>query len=227
MNRLEQMLMPLWVKPPQWIGRLYPNTIWQVPDIEQSIYLTFDDGPTPHVTEWVLEKLEQYQAKATFFCIGKHAALYPQLLEQVLSAGHSVGNHTYHHLNGWDTSVLKYAQDIQDCADFVPSTLFRPPYGKITRSQIRYLIENPSVCKQTIPPKIVMWTVISADWNKELPWQRCLDNVIQNINLRPNPYSPIVVFHDSLKAFGNLQQILPRILEYYAQNNFAFKALYF
>lgn len=225
MNRFERWLMPFWVKTPPFARMFYPDLLWQMPDAGPCLYLTFDDGPTPGITPWVLEQLAQYGAKATFFCLGRQAEQYPDILQQTLELGHSVGNHSYSHLNGWKTPLAAYMHDITNCARLVPSTLFRPPYGAITPAQVKFLLQNPQVCLQDVPPHIVMWSVVSADWNRDLPWQQCYRHVVQNISVKPLAYSPVVVFHDSEKAFKNLKEILPRILEHYAGLGFAFKAI--
>lgn len=225
MNRFERWLMPLWVKTPPFAHMLYPDVLWQMPNAEPCLYLTFDDGPTPGITPWVLQQLDAYQAKATFFCLGRQAEKYPAILHQTLELEHSVGNHSYNHLNGWKTPLAAYMQDIANCARLVPSALFRPPYGAITPAQVKYLLQNPQVCRQNMPPRIVMWSVVSADWNRDLPWQQCYRHVVQNVSVKPSDLSPVVVFHDSEKAFPNLKEILPRIMEYYARLGFAFKAI--
>ncbi|QQS28589.1 MAG: polysaccharide deacetylase family protein [Sphingobacteriales bacterium] len=225
MNLFERLLMPYWVAPPKFLTGLYPKLIWEIPDPEPSLYLTFDDGPTPEVTEWVLEKLDDYGAKSSFFCIGSKAKQHPEILEQVIKAGHSVGNHTHHHLHGWKTPLNEYIDDIRQCAEHVPSSLFRPPYGKITRAQTNYLLQNPEVFGTNQSTKIVMWSIVSADWMNQLPWQTCFKHVVSNVSLNSKPFSPVIVFHDSQKALYNLREVLPRILDYYHQKNFCFKAI--
>jgi len=217
--------MPYWVKTPAWVMRWLPQLVWQMPDKNRSIYLTFDDGPTPDVTDWVIHQLAAYHAKATFFCLGKQAVLHPQLLHAVQQAGHSIGNHTFHHLNGWKTPLPQYAQDVALCAEVVKSGLFRPPYGKITPAQANYLLQNPQLFYQNQSPRIIMWSVVSADWNNQLHWKKCLENVTKNVSLTASPYSPILVFHDSEKAAQNLKQVLPVVLEFYTQKGFTFKAI--
>lgn len=217
--------MPLWVKTPPFARLIYPNLVWQIPDEENSLYLTFDDGPTPDITDWVLYQLEQYRAKATFFCLGEQAEQYPELLQKTISLGHSVGNHTFSHVRGWQTPLLQYAEEVAACAALVPSGLFRPPYGSITPKQARYLLQHPHICKLTQAPRIIMWSAISADWKKALPWQVCLNNVLKNVPTRASKNSPIVVFHDSVNAFKNLKEVLPRVLAHYADKGMVFKSI--
>lgn len=205
--------------------RWLPQAVWQMPDNNQSVYLTFDDGPTPDVTDWVIDQLAPYQAKATFFCMGKQAVLHPQLLQAVQQAGHSIGNHTYHHLNGWKTPLPQYAQDIARCAEVVQSGLFRPPYGKITLAQANYLLQHPQLLHPSQSPQIIMWSVVSADWDSQLHWKQCLENITKHVSLTASPYSPILVFHDSEKAAQNLKQLLPAVLDYFAYKKFAFNAI--
>ena len=178
---------------------LIPDSTWKIDDSE-GVYLTFDDGPTPGVTEWILSTLEKYDAKATFFVLGKNAELYPDLYQKILDAGHKIGNHTYSHQKGWRMSLERYLEDI-DCADdLLKSELFRPPYARVTPSQMR------AVAKRF---KIVMWSIVSHDYNRHLSPQRVLRNVLDEIE----PGS-IVVFHDSDKAFYNMSYALTRTLEF-------------
>ena len=187
---------------------LIPDSTWKIDDAE-GVYLTFDDGPTPGVTEWVLSTLEKYDAKATFFVLGKNAELYPDLYQQILDAGHKIGNHTYSHQKGWRMSLERYLEDI-DCADdLLKSELFRPPYARVTPSQMR------AVAKRF---KIVMWSIVSHDYNRHLSPQRVLRNVLDEIG----PGS-IVVFHDSDKAFYNMSYALTRTLEYVKQKGWKCK----
>lgn len=187
---------------------LIPDSTWKIDDAE-GVYLTFDDGPTPGVTEWILSTLEKYDAKATFFVLGKNAELYPDLYQQILDAGHKIGNHTYSHQKGWRMSLERYLEDI-DCADdLLKSELFRPPYARVTPSQMR------AVAKRF---KIVMWSIVSHDYNRHLSPQRVLRNVLDEIE----PGS-IVVFHDSDKAFYNMSYALTRTLEYVKQKGWKCK----
>ncbi len=178
---------------------MIPDSTWSINDPD-GVYLTFDDGPTPGVTEWILSTLEKYDAKATFFVLGKNAELYPDLYQKILAAGHKIGNHTYSHQKGWVMSLERYLEDI-DCADdIVHSDLFRPPYARVTPAQMR------AVAKRF---KIVMWSIVSRDYNRHLSPRRVLHNVLDRIE----PGS-IVVFHDSDKAFRNMSYALTRTLEH-------------
>jgi len=197
----------LFVKTPVLVMRLFPELIWHFSsrekEQEDNIYLTFDDGPTPEVTPWVLDCLKQYNAKGTFFCLGRNVDKYPELYQQILNEGHAVGNHTYSHLRGSKTSNSEYFNDVQLASHNIESTLFRPPYGRFNKTQINELQKDYS---------IVMWDVLSQDYDQSISPQKCLDNV--NANIRPGS---IVVFHDSFKAKKNLYYALPQVLEKYSE----------
>ena len=189
---------------------MIPDSTWKIDD-PNGVFLTFDDGPTPGVTEWILATLAKYDAKATFFVLGKNVELYPDLYQKILDAGHKVGNHTYSHQKGWFMPLERYIEDI-DCADdLVKSDLFRPPYARVTPSQMRAVAERY---------KIVMWSIVSHDYNRRLSPQRVLRNVLGHIE----PGS-IVVFHDSDKAFRNMSYALTRTLEFTKQKNWKCKIL--
>ena len=187
------------IKPPKFVRRLMPDLIWEIED-EQGVFLTFDDGPTPGVTEWILAMLERYDAKATFFVLGKNVEMYPDLYQKILDAGHKVGNHTYSHQKGWAMSLERYLEDIDFAGDIVHSELFRPPYARVTPAQMK------AVAKRY---KVVMWDIVSRDYNRALSPESCLRNVTKY--LAPGS---IVVFHDSEKAFKNMSYALPRTLEF-------------
>lgn len=206
------------VTTPPLLRRLYPaSLIWNMPRTEQTIYLTFDDGPIPEITPWVLETLEQYDARATFFCIGDNVRKHPSIYERILEKGHAVGNHTFNHLNGWKTPDAAYLENIRQCAGLVESNLFRPPYGRIRRSQIRKLRHLGPETTQ-----IIMWDVLSGDFDRKLSPEGCLRNVIKHAR-----NGSIVVFHDSLKAESRLRYTLPRALQFWKEKNFQFKKLTF
>ncbi|OYX86267.1 MAG: polysaccharide deacetylase family protein [Flavobacteriales bacterium 32-34-25] len=211
-----------WVKTNRFIKKLFSNYIWDIPNNENKIYLTFDDGPTPEITQWVLNQLEQYNAKATFFCIGKNIAAHPEIFSQIIEKGHSIGNHTYNHLNGWKTTTDEYLENIETCEttisnlnseiSILKSKIFRPPYGKIKLAQAKKLRQKGY--------KIIMWDVLSADFDQSITKEECLNNVLSNTKS-----GSIIVFHDSLKAFKNLEYTLPKVLQHLTENNFSFETI--
>jgi len=200
------------VKTPSVIQKLFPNFHWKVPTGDAPvIYFTFDDGPIPQITPWILEQLEAFNAKATFFCVGNNARRYPGLMTETIAAGHSVGNHTMHHLDGWKSDNMPYFHDVRHCALQVKSSLFRPPYGRLKPAQAQFLTRHYEV---------VMWDVLSGDFDSELTGEDCFQNVVRNA--RPGS---IVVFHDNLKAEEKVREILPRLLQHYADLGYSFDAL--
>ncbi len=200
------------VKTPRVIQKLFPNFHWTAPSTAApTLYFTFDDGPIPEVTPWVIEQLAAFNAKATFFCVGDNARKYPELMRATLAAGHSVGNHTMHHLDGWKTENMPYFHDIRHCSNEVRSSLFRPPYGRIKPSQAQFLQRHYQV---------VMWDVLSGDFDPNLTAEDCFQNVVRNATA-----GSIIVFHDSLKAEDKLRNILPRLLAHYAALGYRFEAL--
>lgn len=245
-----------WIKTNKLIKRLFSNQVWDIPNTEKKIYLTFDDGPTPEVTPWVLSVLKQHEIKATFFCIGDNIRKHPELFQKVLSEGHRIGNHTYNHLQGWKTSDKVYLENIKKCeeeirlqmtynkwqkADDIQKTaetilekkdstitknqkaatynlqsancgLFRPPYGKIRPSESAQLRKKGY--------KIIMWDVLSADFDIRIAPEKCLDNVIKNTT-----QGSVIVFHDSRKAFKNLEYALPKTIEILKENGFLFDTI--
>jgi peptidoglycan/xylan/chitin deacetylase (PgdA/CDA1 family) len=199
------------VKTPNFIQSLFPNFIWKIPSNEKVIYLTFDDGPIPEVTPWVLETLKKFNAKATFFCVGENVKEHAEVFQEVLSQGHSVGNHTYNHLNGWATDNIPYFHNVRHCANLVKSSLFRPPYGRLMPKQAQFLQRHY---------RIIMWDVLSGDFDPKITQEQCL----YNVKLKTRPGS-IVVFHDSLKSFEKLQFVLPKVLQYFSEKGYRFEAL--
>jgi peptidoglycan/xylan/chitin deacetylase (PgdA/CDA1 family) len=208
--------MKYFVKTPWWLMKIYPNRLWNVDTEEKIIYLSFDDGPHPVATPFVLDELNKYSAKATFFCLGKNVVDYPVIYQRILEEGHSTGNHTQNHLNGWKTTTHDYLADISEAAVNINSDLFRPPYGKIKRLQAK------GICKAMNNKfaKIVMWDVLSGDFDESLSKENCLENVIN----KTKPGS-IIVFHDSQKAFPRLEYTLPLFLQLFAGEGFTFKSL--
>ena len=176
---------------------LYPNVIWSIEDSE-GIYLTFDDGPTPGVTEWILHTLDRYEAKATFFVLGKNVELYPDLYQMILDRGHKVGNHTYSHQKGWGMDTERYIEDVDLAADMVHTELFRPPYARITRTQLRAVAQRF---------RVVMWSVLSRDYNTHLSPKSCLRGTINGLR-----GGDIISLHDSAKSFRNTSYVLPALL---------------
>ena len=207
-----------WIKTHWLIKKLFSNYVWDIPNNENKVYLTFDDGPTPEITEWTLNQLKEYNAKATFFCIGDNIRKYPEIFHKVTADGHSIGNHTYNHLNGWNTSTHDYIENtkLHETEHCKFSTehcqLFRPPYGKIKPSQSKTL--------RKLGYKIIMWDVISYDFDQTISKEQCLENVLKNVQS-----GSIIVFHDSKKAFQNLEYVLPRTLEFLKEKGFVFEKL--
>ncbi|MCS6990307.1 MAG: polysaccharide deacetylase family protein [Chitinophagales bacterium] len=199
------------VKTPSLVQRLYPCWLWRMPGPQRIIYLTFDDGPTPHLTDEVLCWLSKYNARATFFLVGDNVSRYPHLKQRIAAGGHSLGNHTYHHLNGWLTPTQVYLNDIALCNKLVSGTLFRPPYGLLTRQQSRLAARNY---------RIIMWDVLSGDFDTSISREKCLHNVLQHVSA-----GSIVVFHDSMKAADRMLYVLPRVLDHYATLNYRFEAI--
>ena len=186
---------------------LFPYLVWSIPS-EDTVYLTFDDGPIPEVTPWVLEQLEQYKAKATFFCVGDNVRRNPDLYDSIIKSGHAIGNHTMHHLNGWKTSDEQYITNVKECSSYVTSNLFRPPYGKIRFSQSKILRRKYT---------IIMWDVLSRDYDDSYTGDECF--TIVKRKTRPGS---IVVFHDSLKAESRMRIALPKTLEYLSSQGYRF-----
>jgi peptidoglycan/xylan/chitin deacetylase (PgdA/CDA1 family) len=212
-----------WIKTNSLIKRIFSNYIWDIPNIENKIYLTFDDGPTPEITEWVLEVLKEHQIKATFFCIGKNIQKHPAIFNKVIDNGHAIGNHTFDHLNGWSTVTEDYIDNVRMCQTISDTyqncklntencKLFRPPYGKIKTTQSKKL--------RQLGYKIIMWDVLSADFDQSISSEKCLENVIKNIKS-----GSVIVFHDSVKAFQNLEYALPRAIETLKQKGFEFDVI--
>lgn len=190
---------------------IFPFITWRIKTKEKILYLSFDDGPIPEVTPWVLEELNKFHAKATFFCIGDNVIKHPDIYNFLIANGHSIGNHTFTHLNGWKTSNTKYLEDVNQAKQVIASNLFRPPYGKIKLSMIKPLRKEF---------KIVMWDVLSYDFDRSLDGKGCFENVRRNAR-----EGSIIVFHDSLKANDRLRIALPEVLKYYTDKGFTFEKL--
>ncbi len=201
-------------KTPWLIKKLYPEYIWDIKVTEKILFLTFDDGPHPEATPFVLEQLKKYNAKATFFCIGKNVLEHFEIYKHLITEGHKPANHTYTHLNGWITKDDEYLNDVYKASNIIDSNLFRPPYGKATKFQLRAL-KN-----ERFQLKTIMWDVLSGDFDEKITGENCYLNVINNTRS-----GSIIVFHDSLKALPRLQYALPRILEYFSERKFQFNII--
>lgn len=202
------------VKTPWWLKKLYPQLIWNTKPGARCIYLTFDDGPIPIVTPFVLNILKKYNARATFFCIGDNVSKHPDVFAEVKKAGHAIGNHTYNHLRGWATDSQTYLENYLKADAILDTPLFRPPYGRIKRKQIKML-------KQARPDiQIIMWDVLSGDFDMALNRNESLNYVLKNA-----ADGSIVLFHDSLKAFHKLEYVLPLVLEHFTKQGYTFAAL--
>lgn len=202
------------IKTPWWLKKLYPGCLWDMAAEAKTLYLTFDDGPHPAITPFVLEELKRYNAKATFFCIGDHVMKYPELYCRYIQEGHAVGNHTQNHINGWKTDDITYLKDVENAAVHIQSDLFRPPYGRITRQQIRKLC-NGSVADRSLI--IVMWNILAGDWVPDLSPEKCYQRMKSKIT-----DGDIVVLHESEKAWDRMRYCLPRLLEYYSRLGYQF-----
>lgn len=202
------------VKTPWLLKKLYPGCVWKIDTEEKTLYLTFDDGPHPEVTPFILGELKKYKAFATFFCIGNNVKKYPEHYKDIIEDGHRIANHTFDHLNGWKTSDNIYLENIAKAAGIIDSNLFRPPYGRITKFQLEALKGN------RLNLRTIMWSVLSGDFEEKLSEENCYLNVINN----SGPGS-IIVFHDSKKAFARLKYALPRMLEYFSLAGYQFKAI--
>jgi peptidoglycan/xylan/chitin deacetylase (PgdA/CDA1 family) len=220
-------------KTPRIIQQIFKNYTWRFSSDKKEIFLTFDDGPTPEITEFVLSKLKKHNAKATFFCIGKNIQSHPEIFKKIIAKKHVVGNHTQNHLNGWKHKKTNYLENVVSCENVISSTstslstgsveksansktqnskLFRPPYGKIKKLQGKEILKKGYT--------IIMWDVLSADFDTSISKEKCLENVLKNTT-----NGSIVVFHDSKKAADKLTYVLPKVLEYFSEKGFVFKAI--
>jgi peptidoglycan/xylan/chitin deacetylase (PgdA/CDA1 family) len=201
-------------KTPGIFTKLFKDRTWRIDTDEKNLYLTFDDGPHPEATSFVLDELKKFNGKATFFCVGKNVKENFTTYERIIAEGHKVANHTYNHLNGWKTDDKKYVEDIVKAAKIIDSNLFRPPYGRITKFQLK------AISGDKLHLKTIMWDVLSGDFDPSVTGENCYLNVVNNAK----PGS-IVVFHDSAKSFATLQYALPRILKYYSEKEYHFPVL--
>lgn len=203
--------MKLKIQPPALLRLLYPGAIWRLDRRQKRVYLTFDDGPTPVVTSWVLDLLECENIRATFFCLGKNVDAAPDLYQQLIERGHRIGNHSQHHYRAFKTHPHIYVSDVEEASKKVQSNLFRPPYGQLRLSAFRVLRKKY---------KVVFWDVLSEDYNPAISPQRVIDNVIGNVR-----NGSIVVFHDSAKAFPRLKIALPEIIRNLKARGYAFDVI--
>lgn len=212
--------MSFWVKTNNIVKRIFYNQVWDIPNTQNTVYLTFDDGPTPEITEWVLAILDHHNIPATFFCIGNNIDKHPDIFNKVIAHGHRIGNHTYNHLKGWKTKNDDYIRNTKACEEAITkhtqgkinTRLFRPPYGKIKPIQSRLLRKQGY--------QIIMWDVISMDYDKTVTPEECIQNVIRNTR-----QGSIIVFHDSQKAFQNLEYVLPKAIQGLKERGFRFDVL--
>lgn len=201
---------------------MFPNYVWDMNTVEKVLYLTFDDGPTPDITDWTLNTLNQYGAKATFFCIGNNIEKHPSIFKNIQDEGHTVGNHTYNHVKGWKTKTEAYIDEVLKTQKIIDSTfgnqqsgmlkLFRPPYGQITTEQGKTL--------RNLGYKIIMWDVLAFDWEDSISSEQCYQNLISNATA-----GSIIVLHDSVKASKHLHYALPRVLDFFSEKGFEFRRI--
>ena len=199
------------VRPLFLLKSIYPELIWRKDSATKNIYLTFDDGPIPEVTPWVLNCLKEKQIKATFFCVGDNIKSNPELFQRIINEGHQIGNHTMNHLKGWDTNAKIYLDNIQECQTFTGTKLFRPPYGRATKKQLKKIKQNY---------QIIMWDVLTGDYNPLITPEQCLDNTIKY-----SRNGSILVFHDNIKAIPNLKYALPKAIDALLARGYIFSLL--
>ena len=199
------------IRPPFALRKIYPQLVWRVPTREPSVFLTFDDGPIPVLTPFILDTLKAHQIKATFFCVGENTLKYPELFQRIQTEGHRIGNHSHNHLNGWKTPNTNYFQNVEKANVHIQSNLFRPPYGRIRHSQIEQLKKHY---------QLIMWDVLSYDYHPKVTPEQCLNNV-----LRKTRNGSILVFHDNLKAQRNVEYALPKAIQLLHQRGFNFQTL--
>ena len=203
------------IKTPWLVKQIFRQYTWNFPRTDHAVYLTFDDGPHPVITPWVLDQLKTYNAQATFFCVGENVAKYPDVYQRIQTEGHAIGNHSQHHPNGWESPTEAYLADVHEAATHITSHLFRPPYGRIKKEQakgVKALLGSAT--------KIIMWDVLSCDFDPSFSKVQCLKNVLNHARA-----GSIIVFHDSEKAAPNMQYILPVVLEQLAKKGYAFKRI--
>ncbi len=195
---------------PKVVQKLFPGFVWRIEDAEQTVYLTFDDGPSQH-TPWILDLLDRWNAKATFFCVGRQVERYPHYVEEIRKRGHAIGNHSYSHPSGWTTDDTSYLMDVKRAQQLLQTNLFRPPYGKLKPRQAQYLLRHY---------KIIMWDVMSGDFDPHVDADQCAKNVLDHAKS-----GSIIVFHDSPKAWSNLSAALPLVLQSLHERQMAMEAI--
>ena len=206
--------MYYFVKTPFWLSWIYPKRIWRINTREKKLYLSFDDGPHPRITPLVLDLLKAHEAKASFFCIGNNVEKYPEVYARIIEEGHTVGNHTQNHLNGWKTEDETYFNNITSASRWIDSKLFRPPYGRMT------LFQEKLISKKPLQFKTIMWTILSGDFDMELDWNDCHKNIERNLCK-----GAIIVFHDSEKAEKRMIQALEQTLKKGKKDGWVFESL--
>ncbi len=202
------------VKTPGWLKKIYKAAVWQLNGPGKTIYLSFDDGPHPQLTPFILDELKKYNARATFFCLGKNVAKYPEIYKRILEEGHATGNHGFEHLDGWNTKNEAYLANIEAAAKYIDTRLFRPPYGRIKRQQLRTLSTSPYHFTT------IMWTVLSGDFDERITTEKCYSNVIKNTKS-----GSIVVFHDNSRADIRVRYSLPLVLKYFDDLGYTFEKI--
>lgn len=211
LKKVKSKFVNLLVRPPQLLRNLYKDSLWRMDKTQPIIYLTFDDGPIPELTPWVLDILKQYQITATFFCVGENIDKNPEIFKRILEEGHQVGNHTYNHLKGWQTKKKDYLTNVAKCQALTQTNLFRAPYGRISRKQYNILVKEY---------KMVFWDVLSYDYDTFISPEKCLENSIKHTQ-----NGTIIVFHDNKKAQKNIKYALPRYIDYFLKLNYTFASL--
>ncbi len=199
------------IQPKKWMKKFFSKAVWEVKTSGKDLYLTFDDGPIPGLTEWILDELKRFDAKATFFCVGENIEKNKIIFERIIKDGHQVANHTHNHIKGFHSSLLEYIRNTESCEEFTKSKLFRPPYGQLRKSQYRALLRKDY--------KIIFWDVISYDYENITP-EQCLRNV-----LRHSKAGSIVLFHDNLKAEHNVKYALTQTLQHFSEKGFKFRSI--
>lgn len=211
------------VKTPTFVQKLLPHFVWKMPANLQkpTIYLTFDDGPSNDITQWVLQLLNKYNANATFFLIGEKIQKNNAAFTNLINSNHHIGNHTFNHLAGWKVSTKAYCDNIKKCAELIPSTLFRPPYAKLTAGQRKFILNNPQILNSPQKNiKIVLCDVLSGDFNTNISPENCLKKSIKHTQ-----NGSIIIFHDYEKAYPRLNYVLPRYLEHFANCGYTFEKI--